>query len=62
MVQVSEQLGVVVIGRNEGERLKCCINSLLTQNVKKIIYVDSGSTDGSTDFAQGKGIDVVLLD
>ncbi len=62
MVHLSDQLGVVVIGRNEGERLKLCIESLLVQKVKIIVYVDSGSTDGSIDYAFSKDIDVVELD
>ncbi len=53
--------GAVVIGRNEGERLKVCLNSTLKQ-LNKIVYVDSGSTDGSIEFAQSLGIDVISLD
>ncbi|MEJ1338292.1 MAG: glycosyltransferase [Candidatus Sedimenticola sp. (ex Thyasira tokunagai)] len=59
---LSERIGVVVIGRNEGERLKRCINSLLDQKIKIITYVDSGSTDASVDFALKKGVDVIDLD
>lgn len=54
-------LGVVVIGRNEGDRLKKCLNSLVGLN-DHIIYVDSGSTDGSVVFAESLGISVVKLD
>jgi glycosyltransferase involved in cell wall biosynthesis len=39
-------LGIVAIGRNEGQRLINCLTSLQSQNAN-IIYVDSGSTDGS---------------
>jgi glycosyltransferase involved in cell wall biosynthesis len=53
-------IGVVVIGRNEGERLKRCLAALPTQAVT--VYVDSGSTDGSVAWAQGMGVDVVALD
>jgi hypothetical protein len=35
------QIGVVVIGRNEGNRLKNCLLSLVGEN-RTIIYVDSG--------------------
>lgn len=52
--------GVVVIGRNEGERLKRCIVSLTSASA--IVYVDSGSSDESADWATGQGIDVVVLD
>jgi glycosyltransferase involved in cell wall biosynthesis len=53
-------IGVVVIGRNEGERLKRCLASLPANATT--IYVDSGSTDGSVAWARGLGIDVVELD
>jgi len=62
MVQLQKQIGVVVIGRNEGDRLKRCIYSLLDQNVNSIIYVDSGSTDGSVAFALSQGVIVEELD
>jgi glycosyltransferase involved in cell wall biosynthesis len=52
--------GVVVIGRNEGERLKQCLMSV--QRSQLIVYVDSGSTDGSIKWAQDYGADVLELD
>ena len=52
-------IGVVVIGRNEGDRLKASLASL--KGIKHIVYVDSGSTDGSQDFARGIGVAVVEL-
>ena len=54
-------VGVVIIGRNEGERLKRCIQSVLPQT-NQIVYVDSGSVDQSVKYAQEKMIDVVELD
>lgn len=51
----------VVIGRNEGERLRACLTSLSGQ-VREIVYVDSGSTDGSVAMAQELGARVVALD
>ena len=51
----------VVIGRNEGERLARCLESLAGQ-VGRIVYVDSGSTDGSLAMATGYGAHVVDLD
>jgi GT2 family glycosyltransferase len=54
-------VGVVVIGRNEGLRLHKCLQSL-TQQAATIVYVDSGSTDGSIEFAQKSGAHVVQLD
>ncbi|MBE9113785.1 glycosyltransferase [Nodosilinea sp. LEGE 07298] len=59
-----DQIGVVTIGRNEGERLIRCLTSLRA-NVptgSPIVYVDSGSTDGSVAKAQEMGISVVELD
>jgi glycosyltransferase involved in cell wall biosynthesis len=52
--------GVVAIGRNEGERLKRCLHSV--SKASRIVYVDSGSTDDSVQFARGLGIEVVELD
>ncbi len=54
-------LGFVTIGRNEGERLKLCLRSLIRE-AAPVVYVDSGSTDGSLDFATSLGVDVVNLD
>lgn len=51
----------VVIGRNEGARLAACLDSLASQ-VRKVVYVDSGSTDGSADLARARGALVVELD
>lgn len=59
-------LGVVVIGRNEGERLRTCLRSVLAQlpsdGPRAVVYVDSGSTDGSVEFARTLGVLVVDLD
>ena len=58
---ISEHVAVVVIGRNEGQRLKSCFESLLGQS-KLIVYVDSGSTDNSVEMAKSLGVEVVNLD
>ena len=58
---VSNVLGVVIIGRNEGERLIKCIDSAKAISTS-IIYVDSGSTDGSLEAAKAKGCFTVDLD
>jgi glycosyltransferase involved in cell wall biosynthesis len=55
------KLSVVVIGRNEGERLRRCIDTLVKQT-KQIVYVDSASTDGSVQMARSRGVHVVDLD
>ncbi len=60
-VSSKADVGVVVIGRNEGERLKRCLRSLVN-DCRLMVYVDSGSTDGSGDFARSLGVDVVDLD
>lgn len=54
-------IGIVVIGRNEGQRLKSCLMSVKNQ-LDKIVYVDSGSTDDSVSYARSIGSDVVDLD
>jgi hypothetical protein len=54
------QFGIVVIGRNEGERLKRCLQSL--PKSAPVVYVDSGSTDGSDLWAREFGAELVRLD
>jgi hypothetical protein len=55
-------VGCVIIGRNEGERLKRCIASMQHQAVEAIVYVDSGSTDGSVEYAASRGVIPLVLD
>lgn len=55
------RLAVVVIGRNEGERLTRCLASISLAD-GRAVYVDSGSTDGSRELAARAGADVVPLD
>jgi glycosyltransferase involved in cell wall biosynthesis len=55
------QIGVVVIGRNEGERLRRCLESVRGQ-VACVVYVDSGSTDDSLALAHTLSDAVVELD
>jgi len=54
-------VGVVAIGRNEGSRLLRCLQSV-TGRAATVIYVDSGSSDGSVPAARAIGADVVELD
>jgi len=56
-----DHVGCVVIGRNEGERLVRCLDALL-RSVTRLVYVDSGSTDGSAAMARARGVTVVDLD
>jgi GT2 family glycosyltransferase len=61
MAKMSSELGIVVIGRNEGDRLIACLHSAILQS-PYLVYVDSGSTDGSVAFAKTLGVEVVELD
>lgn len=54
-------IGVIVIGRNEGPRLQSCLQSLVGK-AKHIVYVDSGSTDDSVTLAASLGVDIIHLD
>lgn len=57
----ADAIGVVVIGRNEGRRLQTCLLGLGKAGVP-VVYVDSGSSDGSVAFARAQGMRVVELD
>ena len=54
-------VAVVAIGRNEGERLRACLRSVI-DTAALVVYVDSGSTDGSVAMARGLGAQVIELD
>ena len=57
------RITAVAIGRNEGDRLVRCIRSLTRSGaVGRVVYVDSGSSDGSAERARALGADVVTLD
>jgi cellulose synthase/poly-beta-1,6-N-acetylglucosamine synthase-like glycosyltransferase len=60
------RVAVVVIGRNEGERLRACLTSVLAMDYPRdlldIVYVDSGSTDNSVALAESLGVRTVVLD
>jgi cellulose synthase/poly-beta-1,6-N-acetylglucosamine synthase-like glycosyltransferase len=58
------RLSVVVIGRNEGPRLERCLASVQAiegVSPHEILYIDSGSTDGSQDLADRMGAAVLPL-
>jgi GT2 family glycosyltransferase len=55
------KIGIVTIGRNEGERFRHCLNSIAGRG-HTVVYVDSGSTDGSIELARSLGVDVVEMD
>lgn len=58
-MSTAPRCAVVAIGRNEGERLVRCFESIGSNY--PAIYVDSGSTDGSVAEAEKRGIQVVIL-
>ena len=53
-------IGIVIIGRNEGERLIRCIQSL-HQHIAQTVYVDSASTDGSLEAVKKLGAHTLAL-
>ncbi len=55
------EIGVIAIGRNEGERLRRCLASVLGRG-HAVVYVDSNSSDGSAEAAQALGAQVVSLE
>ncbi|CDZ35990.1 glycosyltransferase [Neorhizobium galegae] len=58
---IGADVAIVVIGRNEGQRLVDCLNSLKSHR-GRTVYVDSASTDGSAQAAAGLCAEVVRLD
>jgi glycosyltransferase involved in cell wall biosynthesis len=56
---------VVVIGRNEGDRLARCLESVRAAaypaDRRELIYVDSDSTDDSCRIAEGQGAQVIAI-
>lgn len=57
-MDVVTDVGVVVIGRNEGKRLELALASALAY---PCIYVDSGSSDGSLSRARNRGVEILSL-
>ena len=58
---MTSSTGVVVIGRNEGDRLRRCFESGVVQGAR-LVYVDSGSADDSVNLAKKWGAEIVELD
>lgn len=54
-------VGAVIIGRNEGERLLRCLDTI-ANSVARFVYVDSNSTDDSVRAARSRGAEIVELD
>lgn len=61
MVDMSVEVGLIIIGRNEGDRLRAALNSCLAEKNVVCLYVDSGSTDGSAGLARTIGVAVHQL-
>lgn len=55
------RIGLVLIGRNEGDRLARCLASV-PSDVAAVVYVDSNSSDDSVKQAQQAGAHVMELD
>jgi glycosyltransferase involved in cell wall biosynthesis len=56
------KLSIVIIGRNEGDRLTSCLQSVAVVSAEsELIYVDSASTDGSVQLAANFGADAIVL-
>lgn len=60
-MSATDSFGVVLIGRNEGERLRLALESVL-RITDRVVYADSASTDGSVQLARSMGAVVVELD
>ena len=64
-LKITPALSVVIIGRNEGARLIRCIESVRAMRFPagqvEIIYVDSESTDGSSEQAAAMGAKVIRV-
>lgn len=58
---MTARVAAILIGRNEGARLVAALASI-PPSVGPVIYVDSGSTDGSVAAATAAGATVVRLD
>jgi GT2 family glycosyltransferase len=57
----ANEVGVVVIGRNEGERLRRCLTAI-AESGATTVYVDSGSSDQSVELARSMHVEIVELD
>jgi glycosyltransferase involved in cell wall biosynthesis len=55
------RVGTVVIGRNEARHLERALRSILSPR-GAVVYVDSGSIDGSLQLAQSIGVVLRALD
>jgi glycosyltransferase involved in cell wall biosynthesis len=56
-----QEVGIVVVGRNESDRLNASLESICCYDSIKV-YVDSGSVDNSVELAKGYGVHIIELD
>jgi cellulose synthase/poly-beta-1,6-N-acetylglucosamine synthase-like glycosyltransferase len=60
------RIAIVPIGRNEGDRLRRCLQSIQAMNYPpsqvEVIYVDSQSSDDSVALAKSMGVRTVVID
>lgn len=56
-------ISVIIPSKNEGHKIRKCLDGILSQSVKprEIIVIDSGSTDGTQDIVRGYN-DVTLVE
>lgn len=63
---MTSAIGFVLIGRDEGERLARCIAAAIRAAPRdeelRIVYCDSGSSDGSVERARAMGVEARMLD
>ncbi len=60
MINAHSVVAAVVIGRNEGQRLVNCLNSIRAE-IDQVVYVDSGSTDDSLANAAAANVPALSL-
>jgi GT2 family glycosyltransferase len=58
---LKNRIGIVIIGRNEGERLVLCLKSVLPLDVP-VVYIDSQSIDNSVYNANQYNVPTLILD
>ena len=61
MVVIMNDVGIVVIGRNEGQHLTHCLAAAVKPGCP-VVYSDSASEDNSVEIARKFSVNVVQLD
>jgi len=59
--QLADEVGIVVMDPNEGERLVASLASVKSET-NNVLYIDPGSADASTAAAEGLAVSVLNLD